>query len=318
MKNKNPLTASLVKLVIVVAVAALVFVAAKTGIFGDGIHTAAAEALNGALAQLSSGGGVAFTFPRLFSAVIAVLAGLLVYLALAVILNLLSHAGRRIRTVSSIVLSLAAWVIGILTVIWVLAVFGINVTAALAGVGIVALVLSFGAQSLVEDVVTGIFIMFEGSFNVGDIVVLDDFRGWVRKIGVRTTSIEDAGGNIKIVNNSDIRNIQNRSEHTSLAVCDIGISYDTDIPAAEEVVNRTLDRMWEQNDGTLLKHPTLGGVQMLGDSAVVLRVFASVEEKNVFSVQRRLNRELKLAFDENNIEIPLPQVVIHSGDKKSE
>ena len=97
----------------------------------------------------------------------------------------------------------------IIGVVWGLAILGVNTTAVLAGIGIVGLILGFGAQSLIEDIITGAFIIFEGQYVNGDIIILDDFRGTVRNIGVRTTTIEDAGGNLKVVNNSDIRNFQN-------------------------------------------------------------------------------------------------------------
>jgi small conductance mechanosensitive channel len=162
-------------------------------------------------------------------------------------------------------------------------------------------------------VVTGIFIMFEGAFNVGDIIVMDNFRGTVRSIGVRTTIFEDDGGNLKIVNNSDIRNVQNRSRNGSLAVCDVGISYDSSIPAAEKVILDCLEKMWQENDGMYLSHPVYAGVQALADSSVVLRCRVEVREEDIFAAQRRLNRAVKLALDEGGIEIPFPQVVVHQA-----
>lgn len=307
--NKKPATGAIIKTVILCAIIALAVIAACTNLLPEPLHRAAESALN----QFSSSGNFAITLPRVLAAVVAVSICMLVVQVTSLILSHLATRNRRMLTVSSLLKSLISWVAVIIAVIWCLSIFGIDVTAALASVGIVALVLSFGAQSLVEDVVTGIFIIVEGSFNVGDIVVLDDFRGTVRSISIRTTSIEDTGGNIKIVNNSDIRNIQNRSCNISVAVSDVSIAYDASIPEAEAVLARCLDELWEKHQDILVEKPTYAGVQALADSAVVLRLLAKTKEENIFTVQRLLNRAAKLALDEAGIEIPFPQVVVHQG-----
>jgi len=294
---------------VLLLVVMLAVVAANTNALPAFIQDAARSAFN----QLSASGDFAITLPRILASIFALAVCMLIATVISMILSSLERKNRRMLTIASLVKSLTGWVCGIAAVIWILSVLGVDVTAALAGVGIVALVLSFGAQSLVEDVVTGIFIMFEGSFNVGDIIVMDDFRCVVRNIGVRTTVFEDDGGNLKIVNNSDIRNVQNRSYNASLAVCDVGISYDSSIPQAEEVIQACLKKLWKENDGMLLTPPVYAGVQSLGDSSVVLRVRVEVLEENIFDAQRRLNRAIKLALDEGGIEMPFPQVVVHQA-----
>ena len=184
----------------------------------------------------------------------------------------------------------------------------------LAGAGIIGLIIGFGAQSLIEDIITGLFIIFERQYEVGDIIVIDDFRGIVRSIGVRTTSLEDAGGNIKVVNNSDIRNFQNRSRVTSLALADVAISYGTDIRMVEQLLRDHLPEMYEPNKDLYLGAPVLMGVQDLADSGVVLRLSVDCDEENIFRAQRRLRRDIKVLFDDFGVEIPFPQVVVHQGD----
>lgn len=297
------------KFLILAAIVVFAVTAANTSFLPAFLQEAAASAFG----QLSASGNFAVTLPRILASLFALAVCMLISTVIAMVLTRLERRNRRMLTIASLMKSLTSWITAIAAVIWILSILGIDVTAALAGVGIVALVLSFGAQSLVEDVVTGIFIMFEGSFSVGDIVVLDDFRGIVRNIGVRTTIIEDAGGNQKIVNNSDIRNIQNRSACTSTAICDISISYGAHLPTAEKAVNECLRRVWKIRKDLLLEEPTYLGVQMLADSAVVLRVTAQTAEENIFATQRMLNRELKLALDEAGVEIPFPQVVVHQA-----
>ena len=137
------------------------------------------------------------------------------------IIQYFSKKSLRAQTIGDLLAGTFHYLIVIIGVVWGLAILGVNTTAVLAGIGIVGLILGFGAQSLIEDIITGAFIIFEGQYVNGDIIILDDFRGTVRNIGVRTTTIEDAGGNLKIVNNSDIRNFQNRSRNRSVAACEV-------------------------------------------------------------------------------------------------
>ena len=304
--NKNRTS---VKFYILLAIVVFAIFANNADFLPAVIRDAAGNTFN----QLFSSGDFAITTSRILASLFAVAFCMLIATAVFMILSHVEKRNRRMLTISYLVKSLTNWICGIACVIWILSILGIDISAALAGVGIVALVLSFGAQSLVEDVVTGIFIMFEGAFNVGDIIVMDNFRGTVRSIGVRTTIFEDDGGNLKIVNNSDIRNVQNRSRNGSLAVCDVGISYDSSIPAAEKVILDCLEKMWQENDGMYLSHPVYAGVQALADSSVVLRCRVEVREEDIFAAQRRLNRAVKLALDEGGIEIPFPQVVVHQA-----
>ncbi|MBQ3009574.1 MAG: mechanosensitive ion channel family protein [Oscillospiraceae bacterium] len=221
----------------------------------------------------------------------------------------------RSKTVAELVISISKYIAVIIAVIWGCTIIGIDVSAVVASLGVLGLILGFGAQSLIEDIVTGIFMIFEGQFNIGDIIILDDFRGTVVNIGVRATTIRDDGGNEKVVNNSDIRNFQNRSRVQSLAVCDIGISYGANLKETEAVILSALPDMLEANKDVWLTAPIYKGVEALADSSVVLRFIVYCTEENVFAARRRLNGEMKNLFDEKGIEIPFPQVDVHHIDK---
>ena len=203
----------------------------------------------------------------------------------------------RARTVCSLTRSILSYTAVLLSVFFGLRALGVDVTASLASVGVVTLIIGFGAQSLIEDVLTGIFLIAEGRYNVGDILVLDDFRGKVVDISVRTTTLEDSGGNHKIINNSEIRNFQNRSQETSVAVSTISIGYDADLRAVEAVISDV---------------PQYLGVEELAESGVVLKFIVSATEENIFAARRALNRSLKLLFDEKGIDIPYPQLTVHT------
>ena len=230
-----------------------------------------------------------------------------------VILGLPKPKSHRIRSVLSIISSLLKYVAGIVILCWGLAMIGVNVSTIVASVGIVALIVGFSAESLIADVVTGAFMLFENQYNVGDIVEVDGFRGTVTNIGIRTTSITDAGDNVKIVNNSAMRNILNRSEKPSRSVCDIGIPYGTDIEKLEEQIPGLMQSIYEKRSDTMKKPPEYLGIQALADSAVILRFVVEVSEKDIYSCARIMNRELLLGFRKLGIECPFPQVDVHTN-----
>ena len=258
------------------------------------------------------GGNGQITFAHILTALLVIAILWLFYAVMKLILtSSAAQKNARGRTVASLTLQTIKYLVVIIGVIWILSILGVNATAVLAGVGIIGLILGFGAQSLIEDVITGIFIIFEGKYSIGDIIVLDDFRGIVRDIGVRTTTIEDAGYNLKVVNNSDIRNFQNRSRKLSLAVCEVSVSYDTDLRKLEKILAENLPLMLQPHHDLYVTAPRYLGVQELGDSGVVIKIVADVKEENIFAAQRMLNRDIRVLFAEKNVEIPFPQVDVH-------
>ena len=255
------------------------------------------------------------TLAQLITLVLALALVWLIYQVLKLILQVVGKHGGRAQTVTNLISGLMKYVAVIAAVVWGLSILGVNATAVLAGVGIVGLILGFGAQSLIEDIITGAFIIFENQYSVGDIIILDDFRGTVRSIGVRTTVIEDAGGNLKVVNNSDIRNFQNRSRNNSVALCLVSVAYSTDLRKLEALLKEALPKLKEEHPDLYLTAPRYLGVDALADSGVNLKFAVDVTEQNVFGAQRMLARDLKILFDEKGVEIPFPQVVVHQADK---
>ena len=236
------------------------------------------------------------------------------YTFLKLILNAIGRKSVHSRTVATLILGAIKYLVVIIGVIWGLSILGVNSTAVLAGVGILGLILGIGAQSLIEDVITGLFIIFEGKYAIGDIIILDDFRGTVKDIGVRTTTIEDAGKNLKVVNNSDIRNFQNRSRNTSLAICEVSVSYDTDLRELDKILNESMPDMYRAHQDLYLAEPRYLGVTQLADSGVNIKLVVDSTEENVFAAQRMLTKDIRILFADKGIEIPFPQVVVHNGD----
>ncbi|MBO7409483.1 MAG: mechanosensitive ion channel family protein [Candidatus Methanomethylophilaceae archaeon] len=241
--------------------------------------------------------------------VIGFVAFLLVKLVQFVIEKLFSHSKGGI-TAAKLFASFAKYIIWLIALIMMLGTLGVNTTALVASAGIAALIIGLGAQSLIADVIAGLFIVFEGEYKVGDIIVIDGWRGTVLEIGIRTTRIVDAGGNVKIVNNSSIHAVINQTKQLSVAKAYISIEYGESLQRVELVIKNNLDNI-KKAIPQIVEGPFYKGVDALGESSVDLLFMANCKEEDIYIVQRAMNRELKLLFDENNINIPFPQIVLN-------
>jgi len=233
-----------------------------------------------------------------------------------VVIFIVSHSfvkTQRGITVSKLICSLIRCVVVVVLVIVVLAVWGVDTTALITGAGVLTLVVGLGMQSLISDVVAGLFIIFENEFNVGDIITIDGFRGEVVSIGIRTTKLK-AAGNIKIINNSDIRGVLNQTSEPSVAKALVAIEYGESLARVEQIIADNLKNI--HIDGVLDEGISYDGVNELGASGVTLQFTAKCGEQDIFAVQRAMNKELKLMFDANNVNIPFDQIVVHVEDKK--
>ena len=227
------------------------------------------------------------------------------------ILSFVNPENHRARTVVTLSANLVRYAAILVILVGALTLAGVNVPTILAGLGIVALVVGFAAESLIADMVTGLFILMDNQYNVGDIIEVEGFRGTVTQIGIRTTSLTDTGGNVRIVNNSDMKNILNRSDITSKAVADFSIPYETDLAALEEKIPAMLETIYNENQDVFRSAPLYLGVQELGASAVVLRFIAEVGESDIYTGGRALNRALFLGFRALGVECPFTQVDVH-------
>lgn len=269
-------------------------------IFNRGI--ASSEFLNGLLALV----------PNIIQAIRIITVILVITTIVLAILNKAFRKNQRQITVVRLINSMVKCVMTIVLVIAVLAIWGVNTTALITGAGVVTLVVGLGMQSLISDVVAGLFIVFENEFNVGDIVTIDGFRGTVISIGIRTTKLE-ALGNIKIVNNCDIRGVLNQTVNPSTAKALIDIEYGESLQRVEEIIAKKLPEVKIEGVIGVISYD---GVATLGASGVTLQFTANCYEGDIFAVQREMNKQLKLMFDENGVGIPFNQLVVHLADKE--
>ena len=238
----------------------------------------------------------------------------LISLGLRTLLSKLLSRTKRGATIVKLINSFIKYLLAIIAIMLILNAWGVDTTTLLASAGIISLVIGLGAQSLISDIIAGTFIVFEGEFEVGDIVIIDGWRGTVDEIGIRTTKVIDWQGNVKIVNNSEISSIINQSKELSVTTCVVAIDYRESIPRVELIIKENLERI-RAAIPEIVDGPYYKGVDSLGDSSVNLLFIATVKENDYYVVQRALNREVKLIFDENDVSIPFPQVTVNQPEK---
>lgn len=304
MQNKDKNIKKLIVKIVFLLIAAVYFVLLAAGkqIFGSD------SAFYVGINIFSDTAGASRVLRSLSYIVFFISLSYLIRLALKEIAKKLSKG----KALADLLCSFIKYVAAIALIFAVLSVWGVNTTALLAGVGILSLIVGLGAQPLIEDIIAGLFIVFEHVFEVGDIIVVDGFRGTVKEIGIRTTQIEDAGGDIKVVNNSDIRTLVNMTSQLSLAVSEIDIEYGESLERVELVIKESLPSI-KENIPDIAEGPFYMGVSKLGASGVTLRFTARCSETQKYQVERDMNRQLKLLFDKNDIGIPFTQIVVHEA-----
>jgi small conductance mechanosensitive channel len=214
---------------------------------------------------------------------------------------------KRGRTLSQLLRSVGRIAIVIIAVLLTINAF-INIAPILAGAGILGLAISFGAQSLVKDVISGFFILFEDQFVVGDIIEAGGKSGVVERMTLRVVVLRDLEGTMHIVPNGEIKVVSNRTRSWARAVIDVGVAYHHDIDRALAVVRDeasqfSADRVWSvQLDGPI----EVLGVESFGDSAVIIRTLVKTQPGSQWNAGREFRRRLKTRFDREGIEIPFP------------
>jgi len=226
--------------------------------------------------------------------------------------------GQRLVTLTSVMqmlLKLVVWTIVILTV---MGIWGIPMSPFIAVAATIGIAVGFGAQDLVKDVIAGFFILVEDQFGIGDVVTIAGVSGTVEAIKLRTTVLRDLNGNAHHVPNGQIGVASNLTPDYARVVADIGVSYDTDVDRAIEVIADEMSRLANDPDWApdFLEPPTMLGVNKLDESAVVVRVLATVITEQRWAIKREFLRRIKNRLDAEGIEIPYNymNVVIQSDE----
>lgn len=217
---------------------------------------------------------------------------------------------RRYRTILRLLQSVISYVVYFSAILAVLSIMEVKIAGLLAGAGIVGLAVGFGAQSLVKDVITGFFIIFEDQFGVGDYIKITEVEGTVIEIGLRTTKIKGAGGEINIIPNGSILEVINYSVNNAVAVVDVSIAYSSNIEKAEKLIEAYLSDLQPKHEA-IVTPPTLLGIQNVVGAEVTLRISIETLPMQQFAISRMIRRDVKDLFDQHGIEIPYPKMMVY-------
>lgn len=226
--------------------------------------------------------------------------------------SVLTEREQRGRTISGLLRSLGKVVLIIIGLLLTLNVF-IDIGPILGAAGILGLAVSFGAQSLVKDVISGFFYLLEGQFAVGDVIEVAGKSGVVERMTLRMVVLRDAQGTVHMIPNGQITTVSNMTRKWSRAVVDVGVAYDTDVDRAlaifrDEAKQFVADPEWlGQFDGDA----EVAGVESLGDNAVTIRTLLRTHAGKQWGVAREFRRRIKARLEREGIDIPFPQRTIH-------
>jgi small conductance mechanosensitive channel len=215
----------------------------------------------------------------------------------------------RLESISGVVGSTATVVIWTIALITALGELGVNLGPLIAGAGIAGVALGFGAQSLVKDCISGLFMLLEDQYGIGDVVDLDEATGVVERISLRTTVLRGVDGTVWHVPNGVVQRVGNRSQLWSVALIDVDVAYDSDLARAREVIIDTVTEVCGRDEwrDDVLEEPELLGVEALKADGVTIRATVKTSPGRQWALQRVLREEIKRALDGAGIEIPFPQ-----------
>ena len=247
---------------------------------------------------------------------------IIVFLVIIFILRLIvkkymnKNKGKRKHavTLANLLFSLFKYILLIVMFLVLLGTWGINVTPILAGAGIVALGVSLGAQKFISDLINGMCIVFENYYDVDDVVEIDGFKGRVLEVSLKSTKIINWKNEIKVITNGSIINVINYSRAPSVALVEIEIGYNENI---DKVVKLLDDKLIVLKDTykQIIEGPYVNGVTDLGDDGVKIGIIIKTEPEQYYEVVRAIKKYVKELFDEENINIPYKQLVVHNENK---
>jgi moderate conductance mechanosensitive channel len=207
---------------------------------------------------------------------------------------------------TSSILTAAVWFIGGMMI---LAAVGLDLAPVIVGAGVLGLAIGFGAQDVVKDLLSGVFMLAEDQFGVGDIIDAGEAAGVVEGVSLRSTRVRDVHGTLWHIPNGEIRRVGNKSQQWARSLLDIGVSYQTDVDLAIDLIQRVADTMAHEDEyrDLFLDEPEVWGVESLGSDSVDIRLVIKTEPAKQWAISRELRRRIKATFDAAGIEIPFPQ-----------
>jgi small-conductance mechanosensitive channel len=226
---------------------------------------------------------------------------------------------QRARTLGTVLNAFSKWTIWIIVIIMVLTEFGVAVTPLIASVGILGAALGFGAQSLVKDILNGLFMVFEDQLGIGDIVNLGQVTGVVERVGIRVTEVRDASGTLWFIRNGEVLQVGNFSKDWARIILDVPVPYTLDVDEAQEALLAAAKEFATESEWRrkVLEDPEMWGIESISHEALMVRLTIKVRAGEQFTLRRALHRYVKSALDNRGIDIPaLNRMVVEDGGKR--
>jgi len=229
-----------------------------------------------------------------------------------------SEAQKRADTLGSLIRYALKITVLVVALVMILGELGVEIGPVLAAAGIVGLAVGFGAQQLVQDIISGFFILLEDQIRVGDVVQISGKGGLVEKVNLRMVVLRDLAGNVHYIRNGYIDVVTNMTKEYSMYVFDIGVAYREDVDEVISIIKEIDEDL--RNDpkfkDDILAPMEVMGLDQFADSAVIIKARTKTKPIKQWGVAREFNRRLKKTFDEKNIEIPFPHMTLYMGQDK--
>ncbi|MDD3629177.1 MAG: mechanosensitive ion channel family protein [Actinomycetota bacterium] len=226
------------------------------------------------------------------------------------------HIKKRTYTLTSVISNFIIVISTVVALIMIADQVGIPIAGLLAGAGVLGIIIGFGTQSLMKDLINGIFILVEQWYQVDDTITVGDISGTVEKFNLRTTAIRDLEGTLHFIPNGEIKILSNRSYTWARAVININVNYDENIDRVIKVLEEVFDEFMKDKKyrRSIIERPSIlgdGGVSELGNSAVILTIICTVKAGEQWTIGRQLRKRIKDKFDLVGIEIPYPSTNVY-------
>lgn len=220
---------------------------------------------------------------------------------------------KRENTLARIFISSLNIIIWILAGLMILQELGVEIAPLLAAVGIVGIAFGFGGQYLIRDLISGMFIIMENQYRIGDVVCFDNTCGSVEDISLRMTILRDLDGTVHHIPHGEIKKVSNLSKVFARVNLDIGVSYSSNLEQVISIVNQVGHELAKDNEWKdfILEPPQFVRVNDFADSAVIIKILGKTKPLQQWAVAGEFRKRIKIAFDREGIEIPFPQTVIH-------
>lgn len=257
---------------------------------------------------------------KVLGPILSIVIGFVVYKIIrSLIKKIFSLRSRRVdenkvKMISDLVTNIVKYFIIVIVFLIILEIYGVDTKALIASLGVVGLVAGLAVQDTLKDFIAGITIIVENQYEIGDWVKINNFKGEIVSLGMKTTRLKAYTGEIMILPNHLIQEVINYSQSSSLALVDISISYESDIDKAIEVLNKMCEKLSKENKSITSDLQVLG-VQNLGNSSVDIRIVGETKPTENFGVEREIKKQAKMILDKNKISIPYPQMVVHDGKR---